>query len=179
MRLSAWLAALNLPACIPLQAQRRRRKLLLLATAAAAGLVPWIISLAATLPNRHGAYAWRAAWVGFDVALAAAFAATAWFGWRGRQIVIISLIVTATLLLCDAWFDIALSWGGAGQAGSIVSAVVVEIPLALFLLGVCRSILGAVTAQAWRDKGRPGDPPPLWEVPLLLRAEGPEAIPLC
>lgn len=177
-RISAWLAALNLPASIPPSAQRRRRRILLLATAAAAGLVPWILTLAATLPNHHGAYAWRAAWVGFDIALAGAFAATAWFGWRGRQVVIISLLVTATLLLCDAWFDIALSWGGTEQTTSILAAVFVEVPLALFLLAACRSVLHALTAAAWRDKGRPGDPPPLWRVPLLLSPEGPGAIPL-
>ena len=179
LRLSSWLSASNLPACLPPKEQRRRRTLLLIATVAAAALVPWIASLAATLPNRHGTHAWRAAWVGFDLALAAGFAATAWFGWRGRQVVIISLIVTATLLLCDAWFDLVLSWGGPDQAASIVAAVAVEIPLALFLLAVCHSILGALTAQAWRDRGRSGSPPPLHRVPLLLRAESPDAIPLC
>lgn len=179
LRVAAWLSALNLPACLPPKARRRRRTFLLIATAAAAALIPWIASLAVTLPNRHGTHAWRAAWVGFDLALAASFAATAWSGWRGRQVVITSLIVTATLLLCDAWFDLALSWGGPDQAASIVAAVAVELPLALFLLGVCHAILGALTAQAWRDRGRPGSPPPLRHVQLLLRAESPDAIPLC
>ena len=77
------------------------------------------------------------------------------------------------------WFDLVLSWGGQEQNTSIIAAFAVEIPLALFLLAVCHSILGALTAQAWRDRGRPGSPPPLHQVPLLLHAESPDAIPLC
>jgi hypothetical protein len=46
------------------------------------------------------------AWVGFDLVGLAAFAATGWAIWRGRQMVIACLLVTGTLLCCDAWFDV-------------------------------------------------------------------------
>ena len=48
------------------------------------------------------------AWVGFDLALLVAFAATGWAAWRRRQVLIICLVVLATLLCCDAWFDVVL-----------------------------------------------------------------------
>ena len=45
-----------------------------------------------------------------------------------RQLVITALIVTGTLLLCDAWFDVTLSWGSNEQLSSILAALLVEIP---------------------------------------------------
>ncbi|HEV2361444.1 MAG TPA: hypothetical protein VGS21_07065 [Acidimicrobiales bacterium] len=167
-RLAAWLSSHTLPAGIPAVARRRRRRALVLLTGGVAFLVPWTIYLAATLPETERAHAWRIGWVGFDVALAVAFGCTAWFGWRARQIVITALVVTATLLLCDAWFDLCLSWGSPEQTTSIVTAAVSEVPVAVFLLATYHRILRSVTAQVWRDRGYKGDPPPLRRVPLLL-----------
>ena len=110
--LTRWLASGRDAEPVSSARQRRRRGVLWAATAAAVVLVPWLAYLAATLPDRHRAHDWRLAWVGFDTALIVGFAATAWFGWRSRQIVITAFVVTATLLLCDAWFDVVLSWGG-------------------------------------------------------------------
>jgi hypothetical protein len=166
--LARWLAEAGALTAIPAAAQRRRRRVLLSATAAAVVLVPWLIYLAATLPDRQRAHDWRLAWVGFDGALMLAFAATAWFGWRSRQIVITAFLVTATLLLCDAWFDVVLSWGSAEQTTAIVTAIGGEIPFAVFLLTVYHRLVRVLTAQIWRDRGRAGDPPPLRQLPLLL-----------
>jgi hypothetical protein len=179
LRLAAWLSELSTPGPIPPAARRRRRRTLLLVSGSTAFLVPWIVYLAATLPQSQTAHAWAVAWVGFDVALVTAFGAATWFGWRSRQIVITALVVTATLLLCDAWFDLTLSWGSGEQAASIFTAVVAEVPIALFLLFVYHRLLRSVTSQAWRDRGRAGDPPPLRHVPLLLSPErAPERIAL-
>jgi hypothetical protein len=51
-------------------------------------LVGWIVILALTLHRSFHAQHWRAAWVGFDMVLLLALAATGWAFWRGRQIVI-------------------------------------------------------------------------------------------
>jgi hypothetical protein len=32
--------------------------------------------------------------------------------------------------MCDAWFDVALSWGTPGESASIALALIVELPLA-------------------------------------------------
>jgi hypothetical protein len=166
--LARWLADAGSITTIPAAARRRRRRVLVSATAAAVELVPWLIYLAATLPDRQRAHDWRLAWVGFDGALMLAFAATAWFGWRSRQIVITAFLVTATLLLCDAWFDVVLSWGSTEQATAILTAIGAEIPFAVFLLAVYHRLVRALTAQIWRDRGRAGDPPPLRQLPLFL-----------
>jgi hypothetical protein len=139
----------------------------------AALLVPWLVVLAVRLPDRHPAHEWRLAWVGFDIALTLAFAATAWFGWHSRQIVITAFLVTATLLLCDAWFDVVLSWGGRGQSEAIVTAVVVEVPLAVFMLTVYHRLVRSMAVRIWRNRGLEGDPPPLHKLPLLVRSPHP------
>jgi hypothetical protein len=38
--------------------------------------------------------------------------------------------VSGTLLLSDAWFDVTLAWGTAGEATSLLLALGVELPLA-------------------------------------------------
>ncbi len=176
-RLAAWLADVSIPATLPPDAQRRRRHVLLVASAAAVVLVPWLAVLAATLPDRHRAHEWRLAWVGFDAVLVVAFAATAWFGWRSRQIVVTAFVVTATLLLCDAWFDIVLSWGSRGERGAILAAVVGEIPFAVFLLAVHHHLTRAMAVQVWHSRGRDDRPPPLHRLPLLLRPLPPQEFP--
>jgi hypothetical protein len=177
-QLARWLADLNVPPTPNPQAQRRRRTVLMTATAAAALLIPWTAFLAVTLPERHRAQQWRLTWVGLDIALVAAFAATAWFGWRRRHSVMTALIITATLLLCDAWFDVTLSWGGNEQVASIVAAVGVEVPLAILFLIVHYRLDRAIVIQSWRDRGLPGDPPPLHQLPLLLQQDQADALPL-
>jgi hypothetical protein len=71
-------------------------------------LAAWIGVLAVTLPKFYHTGSWRGAWVGFDIFLLGAFAVTGWTAWRRRQLLIICLVVLATLLLCDAWFDVVL-----------------------------------------------------------------------
>ena len=175
--LACWLTDCSAPAVLPRPAQRRRKRVLLTVTVCAIVLVPWAAYLAIDLPEAHRAHEWRVAWVGFDIALILAFASTAWLGWRGRQLVLPALLVTGVLLLCDAWFDVVLSWGSRGQVSSFF-ALVFELPLAAFLIAVYHRLLKTLTAQMWRDRGLEGEAPPLRHAPLLLREERPKAIPL-
>ena len=148
----------------------RRRRLLILAIASGAAvfLLPWIGVLIATLPNHHQTHEWRVAWVGFDVALVLGFSATAYLGWRGRQMVVTALIVTATLLFCDSWFDLTLSWGTPEQAASIVTAVLGELPFGIFLVASHHRLLRVLTDRIWHDRGARGEPPPLWRQRLAF-----------
>jgi hypothetical protein len=141
-------------------------------------LIAWIIVLVLTLHRSFHAHHWRGAWVGFDFILLLAFAATGWAFWRGRQIVIACLIVTGTLLCCDAWFDIVLDAGTSDVWVSVTSAVLVELPLAFLMFNGARrlirlSALMAVSSpSAPADAGNPaevlGDAlPPLWKIPLF------------
>ena len=105
-----------------------------LLTLGAAVLIPWTLVLAYRLPARYTSHHWDVAWVGFDIALAAALAATAWSIARSSAWAPSAAAVAATLLLCDAWFDVALASGHEDQVEALLEAAIVEIPLAIFLV---------------------------------------------
>jgi hypothetical protein len=93
-------------------------------------LVPWILYLTFTLPARHVTVHYDLAWVGFDIALTAAFAATTWAVLRGSRWLVPFAAVTGTMLICDAWFDVTTSRPGNELFEAIGFAAVAELPLA-------------------------------------------------
>jgi len=114
-------------------------------------LVPWTLVLAYRLPARHTTNHWDVAWVGLDTAIAVALAATGWSIARRSAWAPSAAIVAATLLVCDAWFDIVLATGRGEQVEAVVEALLVEIPLAIFLVVLARhyertiaAVLGAL-----------------------------------
>jgi len=125
-----------------------RRLGLLVSGIACAVLAGWIVVLTLTLHRSFHAQHWKGAWVGFDIVMLLAFAATGWEFWRGRRGVIAWLLVTATLLCCDAWFDVILDLGTRNEWGSVGSAVLVELPLAFLLFTAARRLLRASTVVA-------------------------------
>ncbi|HKD93110.1 MAG TPA: hypothetical protein VKB43_00170 [Gaiellaceae bacterium] len=96
----------------------------------AIGLVPWSLYLTFTLPSRHVTDHYDLAWVGFDIALAAAFAAMAWAAVRRSPWLVAFAAVAGTMLVCDAWFDIVTSQGGGERWEAVAEAVLGELPLA-------------------------------------------------
>ena len=93
-------------------------------------LVPWILYLTFTLPSRHVTLHYDVAWVGFDVALTAAFAATAWAVLRGSPRLVPIAAATGTMLCCDAWFDVVTSHAGTELLEALAEAALAELPLA-------------------------------------------------
>ncbi len=136
-------------------------------TACCIGLACWIAILILTLPGRYTSSYWQAAWVGLDIAELAGFAATAWAAWHQRQVVIFCMIITGTLLVCDAWFDLALDYGSRGFTTSLASALVVELPLAFLLFNSARRLVRVTIATTMQVSGVTGPVPPLWRVPLF------------
>ncbi len=138
---------------------RRQRKLaLIVLTGCCVILAGWIVVLAATLPHRFDAHHWRAVWVNFDVFLLAAFALTAWALWRQRQVVILLLMLTGTMLCCDAWFDVGTSLKTSGIWMSLASAAFAELPLAFLAFIGARRLLKATVDASLRmpvPAGRP------------------------
>ena len=130
-------------------------------------LAAWICVLAVTLPRYYTAGGWRAAWVGLDLAELAAFAATGWAAWRRRQVLIICLAVLATLLFCDAWFDVVLDVRTAGLELSLLSAVVIELPLAALAAWGAQRLLLMSVAVVRRYEGESGPRPSLWQARLI------------
>ena len=147
--------------------RRRRRLGLLVMTACCVGLAGWIAILILYLPPRYTSSDWRAVWVGLDVAELLGFAATAWAAWHQRQVVIFFMIMTGTLLLCDAWFDLTLDYGSSGFTGSVLSAVLAEFPLAFLLFAAARRLVRVSVQTIMQLSGVGGPVPPLWRVPLF------------
>jgi hypothetical protein len=168
--LARWLADSVVPITVPPPSRWRRWVTLLALLFAALALIPWIAVLSATLPSTYTLHQWRVVWIGFDIALICALITTAWTGWRARQVVISALIVTATLLLCDAWFDLTMSWGTNEQLVSILTAALGEVPFAIFLVIVAFRLLRALTHHVWHLEGRAGRVPPLHRLPILMPA---------
>jgi hypothetical protein len=144
-----------------------RRMFLAVVTGSFLFLIPWIGYLSVSLPNHHEVDQWRFAWVGFDGALIAAIGVTALCAWRRLQIFIPWAIVTATLLCCDAWFDIVLDWNSDELTGAILAAVLAELPLAALLVYVARKMIRLTLLIAWHRAGRTGPVPPLSRLTLI------------
>jgi hypothetical protein len=146
---------------------RRRAILLIVIIACCIGLAAWTGLLAVSLPRYYRAGGWRGAWVGFDIALLCAFVVTGWASWRRRQILIICLVVLATLLCCDAWFDVVLDARTAGFQLSLLSAILVELPLAALAILGARRLLRMTNAVVRRYQGLTGPVPRLRNIPLV------------
>ncbi len=133
------------------------RWLTLLLAAVAVGLVPWILYLTFTLPSRHLTFHYDLAWVGFDVALLAAFVATAWATFRGSQWLVPLAAALGTMLCCDAWFDVVTSQGGSEMWEAVAEAVLAELPLAAvcwFVVYDAETFLATTMGHASRALGR-------------------------
>ncbi|MGW7243780.1 hypothetical protein [Streptomyces sp. NPDC054804] len=131
-------------------------------------LVPWTVYLAVSLPDRYEARYWPMVWVGFDIMLLVSLAGAGAAVWLRRQALVPMSFAAATLLVCDAWFDISLSLGRGDVWGSIASAVLVELPLAFLLVMRARRVLKFSARLAWQRLGLAGEPPPLYKMPLFV-----------
>ncbi|WP_345365738.1 hypothetical protein [Actinoallomurus liliacearum] len=95
-------------------------------------LLPWLFVLATSLPATATAAHWRVAWVGFDMLEALSFVTTGALVIRRDARACLTAMVTATLLVADAWFDVSTAAPGADQVTAVAMAVLLEIPLAVF-----------------------------------------------
>jgi hypothetical protein len=95
-------------------------------------LIPWIVYLGFSLPERQISHHYAAAWVGFDIFELIALGSTGYLALRRSRYLALASASAATLLVCDAWFDILTS-PRRQVLESVVLAVVIELPLA----GVC------------------------------------------
>jgi hypothetical protein len=167
------LAAMDVPHPLLDPRLRRRRRLgLLILTACCIGLVGWIAILLLTLPGHYTSTDWQTVWVGLDIAELLAFAATAWAAWHERQVVIFLMIITGTLLVCDAWFDVTLSYGSSDFTASILSALLVELPLAFLMFAGARRLVRVTVETLMELRGSSGPAPPLWRIPLFADGLG-------
>ena len=107
-------------------------------------LIPWTAFLFATLPAHYVANHWQIAWGGFDIGLAVALASTAVLVARRSPFAEVTATVTATLLICDAWFDVLTSRGVSDIAQALTGAFLVELPLAALCFWMARNLAHAM-----------------------------------
>lgn len=146
---------------------RRRQLGIIVTMGCCLALAAWIVYLALTLPKHFTSTHWRGAWIGLDAAELTGFALTAWASWFQRQILIFCMIVTGTLLVCDAWFDVMLDSGTPDARMSIIAAVLAELPLAFLLFGAARRLTRITVESVMRLEGISAPVPSLWRVPLF------------
>lgn len=154
------------PVLTPAAARLRRWFLRLLITACLL-LVPWIAVLAITLPPRYQARHWETAWIGLDLALLIGLVLTAWAAARRRQIVILLATITATLLTCDAWFDLITAATPHDLTISAASAIIAELPLAGALFTLTHRLLHLTIHTVRAATGQTNPDLPLWQLPLF------------
>jgi hypothetical protein len=114
-------------------AAARHRWVALVAAAAAAALVPWTLGLARMLPETYLVAHWDATWIGFDAGLVASLGVVAYGAWRRRPLFRPAALISSTLLICDAWFDVSTAAAGTDVVASLAAAILVEVPLAAVL----------------------------------------------
>jgi hypothetical protein len=132
----------------PASLRTHRRIRIGVAATAAVLLIPWTVYLAVSLPREHKVRDWGPLWVGFDGIELLLLAVTFWLSRQRRTIGLLVAFATGVVLLCDAWFDLLTSAPGeVWQA--VLSAVVVEIPLAVLLMSGAVRALRVVSALLW------------------------------
>jgi hypothetical protein len=146
----------------PLEMERIRRIRLYVMIGATIALIPWIVYLAFTLPEKYVAHHWQATWVGFDILLVMFIAATALLGYLRRQLLVLTAFTTGVLLICDAWFDVMTASPNDAWVSVLVAAFA-ELPLAVLLIAGALRIVRLTMTRLWfLDPGMP-----LWQLPLL------------
>jgi len=90
---------------------------------------------------------------------------TAWAVWHRRHVLVFTAIITATLLLTDAWFDI-LTASPSDVGVSIATGCLGNVPVAALLIVVAYRLVQVSAHNARRLAG--GEPPalPLRKLPM-------------
>lgn len=141
---------------------RVRRIRLSLMVGGAMAMVPWLGYLSVTLPENYVAHNWPITWIGFDVLLVGFMLTTALLGYLRRQLVVLAAFTTGVLLICDAWFDL-MTAGPKDIWLSLVTALLIEVPLAAFMITSAVRILRLTMLRLWLlDPGMR-----LWHLPLF------------
>lgn len=141
---------------------RIRRMRLGLMTAGSIAMIPWLGYLSMTLPQNYVAHNWPVTWIGFDILLVGFMVATAVLGYLRRQLLVPAAFTTGVLLICDAWFDL-MTAGPRDVWLSVTTALLIELPLAVFMIFSAQRILRLTLMRLWLLN--PGMR--LWRLPLF------------
>jgi hypothetical protein len=147
----------------PVFLSRVRRIRLGLMIGGSIAMIPWLVYLSVKLPGNYEAHRWPVTWVGFDILLVGFMLATAVLGLLRRQLLLLAAFTCGVLLICDAWFDM-MTAGPKDVWLSVVTALLIEVPLAILMINGAQRILRLTMMRLWRlDPGMR-----LWQLPLFL-----------
>ena len=112
-------------------------------------LIPWTIYLSFALPAHHLSKNWDITWVGLDGIIILSLLSTGILA-RNRSIyVVISAIITGTLFITDAWFDIlSYHWFSRGFNIALVMAIFGEIPMTIMNYSLAIHVLRKLHNQS-------------------------------
>lgn len=132
------------------------------------GLVGWIGYLAIDLPTSYRADNWNLAWIGFDFGMLLVLLVTSWAIWKSRQIAIPGAMISATFLVIDSWFDVITSNDGIDFKLALLTALLIELPAAIMLLGFTRRAIRQSIHNAHQRAGVEIDSLSLWKTHLTI-----------
>lgn len=141
---------------------RVRRIRLSLMIGGSMAMVPWLGYLSVTLPENYVAHNWPLTWIGFDVLLVGFMLTTAVLGYLRRQLLVLAAFTTGVLMICDAWFDL-MTAGPKDIWLSVITALLIEVPLAIFMITSAIRILRLTMLRLWLLHPRMR----LWHLPLF------------
>lgn len=121
----------------------------------AAVLIPWDVHLAISLPRRSISAHYRLTWVGFDVLLIMVMARIGWCAHRRTPNVVLTFMVGATLLVTDAWFDVTTAATGSDRIQAVLSAVLLELPIAALCALLARRSLRTLVGSGPDNHRKP------------------------
>ena len=133
----------------PMLLARMRRIRLGLMVLGSVAMIPWLVYLSLTLPDNYVAHNWPLTWIGFDILLATFMVATAVFGYLRRQVLMFAAFTSGVLLICDAWFDL-MTAGPNDIRLSVITALGIELPLAIFMITGALRIMRLTMMRLWR-----------------------------
>jgi hypothetical protein len=133
----------------PAALDRMRRIRLSLMIGGSIAMIPWLAYLSVTLPENYVAHNWPATWLGFDALLVGFMVATAVFGYLRRQVLLLAAFTSGVLLICDAWFDL-MTAGPHDIRLSVITALGIELPLAIFMITGALRIMRLTMMRLWR-----------------------------
>lgn len=133
----------------PAVLNRTRRIRLSLMIGGSIAMIPWLAYLSMTLPDNYVAHNWPATWLGFDALLVGFMVATAVLGYLRRQVLVLAAFTSGVLLVCDAWFDL-MTAGPNDIRLSLITALGIELPLAIFMITGALRIMRLTMMRLWR-----------------------------
>ncbi len=111
-------------------------------------MIPWTVFLGFHLPSKHITRNWDITWVGLDAFLIVSLLVTGILAKMNSIYMVLSAIITGTLFMTDAWFDVlGYKVGSFGFSEAMLTAFFGELPMAFMSYGLAIHALRRLYAE--------------------------------